>query len=97
MDPIADNIVRVLDSWSDNETGTLNRGRSLERRWDQRHLGAIPYDPDGIDRLLNRIRNNNFFRADPQVRIQVNALDHGMFVSGGGIQTEGELHDFLAS
>jgi hypothetical protein len=97
MEPIADNLVRVLDAWSDSESGTLNRGQSLGGLWDQRHLGAIPYDPDGIDRLISRVRSNNFFKADAKFNVHAGALGHGMFVAGGGIQTEGDLFDFLAS
>lgn len=96
MDPLTDNLVRVIDNWSDIESGVLNRGQSLSGRWDQRHLGAIPYDPDGIDRLISRVRNNNFLATDPRVRPQTEALEHGMFVDGGGIQTQGDLFDFLA-
>lgn len=97
MDPIADNLVLVVDRWSGIETGTLNRGQSISGRWDQRHLGSIPYDPDGIDRLISRLQETNFFANDPQVRIQTNQLRHGMFANGGGIQSQGDLYDFLAS
>lgn len=93
MNSITDNLVRVLDRWSNQETGTLTRATVLERRWDLRHLGSIPFDPDGIDRLIDRIQNDAIF----QNIAQANQLSHGMFVSGGGIRTEGDLHDFLAS
>jgi hypothetical protein len=96
MDPLTDNLVRVIDNWSDIESGALNRGQSLSGRWDQRHLGAIPYDPDGIDRLKSRLQNDSFFTTDPRVSSQTANLEHGMFVDGGGIQTQGDLFDFLA-
>jgi len=91
MDPVADNLVRVLDGWSDTESGTLIRAQSLSGLWDQRHLGAIPHDPDGIDRLIHRVRSNAFFQAN------AGGLEHGMFVPGGGIQTEGDLYDFFTA
>ena len=93
MDPVADNLVRVIDRWSEIETGTFNRSTVLKKLWDRRHLGAIPFDPDGIDTFLNRITNDQFFENRPRT----SELRHGMFVSGGGIQTEGDLHDFLTS
>ena len=65
----------------------------LQALWNRRHLGSIPYDPDGIDRLIDAVQSDNFLQANSQA----NQLSHGMFVNGGGIQTEGDLHDFLAS
>jgi len=97
MDPIEDNLVRVLDRWSDTESGTLDRGVSLGGMWNLANLGAIPYDPDGIDGLIDEVRDNNFFSNAPQVSDRAGQLKHGMFVDGGGIQTQGDLYDFLAS
>lgn len=93
MNSLADNLARVIDRWSGLETGALTRDTVLKNLWDRRHLGTIPYSPDGIDRLIDRIQNDSFFQTNQQA----GQLERGMFVDGGGIQTEGELHDFLNS
>ena len=93
MTPIAGNLAQVIDRWSDQETGILTRATVLQTLWDDQHLGLNPFDPDGIDRLIDALRRDTFFRVRPQT----SRLRRGMFANGGGIRTEGDLHDFLVS
>ena len=93
MDSIADNLVRVLSAWSRVELADFEGGLSLGGLWDQGHLMTIPYDPQGIDKLKTKLQNDTFFSNNPHSA----ELQHGQFQDGGGIQTEGDLHDFLSS
>jgi hypothetical protein len=92
-DETADNIVLVVDRWSGVEVGTFQRGLSFSGLWVQRHPLTTPYNPVGIDRLINELRSNNFFRKHPRV----GELKRGQFIPGGGIQTEGNLYDFFTA
>jgi hypothetical protein len=92
-DETADNIVQVVDRWSGVEVGTFQRGLSFSGLWVQRHPLTTPYNPVGIDRLINELRGNTFFKNHPRV----GQLKRGQFISGGGIQTEGNLYDFFTT
>jgi hypothetical protein len=93
MNSIATNLVRVVSSWSRVELPGFQGGLSLGGLWDQGHLMTIPYDPQGIDKLRAKLRNDDFFKNNPRSR----ELEHGHFRDGGGIQTQGDLFDFLSS
>jgi hypothetical protein len=93
MGTVADNLVRVLSAWSRVELPGFNAGLSLGGLWDQGHLMTIPYDPNGIDDLRSKLRGDPFFANNPRT----GQLQTGHFRDGGGIQTEGNLHDFLDS
>jgi hypothetical protein len=91
MSQLSDNLVRVIDHWSHLETGGFDSSLSLSGLWDESHLDTIPFDPDGIDDLIHTIKSDQFFNSQPRAQL----LEHGQFSDGGGIQTEGDLHDFL--
>jgi hypothetical protein len=93
MDPLADNIVRVVDKWCDLETGPFNRGTAFEGLWVRRYQLTKPYDPVGIDELKDRLQNDAFFRDKQPIR----DLGRGHFAAGGVIQTEGDLYDYVKS
>lgn len=93
VNSIASNLVRVVSSWSRVELPGFESGLSLGGLWDQGHLMTIPYDPQGIDKLREKLRNDPFFKLNPQS----SKLERGHFRDGGGIQTEGDLFDFLRS
>lgn len=92
MNSIASNLVRVVSSWSRVELPAFQSGLSLGGLWDQGHLMTIPYDPQGIDNLREKLRNDQFFKHNPNS----SKLQRGHFQEGGGIQTEGDLFDFLS-
>lgn len=79
---------RVISGWCDAEGGTYDAQSSLEGLWIGRYGPTLPYGSRGVPKLVNRIRDNQFFG-----RCQVR---EGMFMPGGGIQTVGDLHFFLS-
>jgi hypothetical protein len=95
-DPLEDNLVLVMKDWSGLELAKLERNSTLSSMWILRHSSSRPYDPQGITHLIKRIRANDFFKNTPRIKDQTNKLTRGFFVVGGGIQTQGQLYDFLA-
>lgn len=90
MDPTT-NLLRILSSWSRIELGVFEAGISLGGLWDQGHLMTIPFDPQGIQKLISQLQSDPFFA------VQARRLERGDFRDGGGIQTEGDLLDSLTS
>jgi hypothetical protein len=91
MSELSDNLVRVIDRWSELETGGFDSTLILSSLWNQSHLDTIPYDPDGIDDLIQTLKDDKFFKNHPKTEL----LDHGQFSEGGGIPDEGELFNFF--
>jgi hypothetical protein len=79
---------KVIRNWCDAEPLDYNAQKSLEGLWIGRFGTALPYVPNGIGKLVNKIHDNEFFE-----RCQ---FSPGLFMPGGGIQTVGDLHFFLS-
>lgn len=86
-------LERVLDRWCGIEGGSYGPGKRLSSLWIQAYGNATPYHPDGVDRLIERVKEDQFF--DPCPRAQ--GLSRTKFAagSGNGMKTVGDLHDHL--
>jgi len=96
QDPLADNLILVMKDWSGLELARLERNSALSSMWVLRHSSSRPYDPQGIKSLIDKIRENSYFKNTPKAKAQAEKLRRGFFVVGGGIQNQGQLYDFLA-
>jgi len=96
QDPLADNLILVMKDWSGMEVARLERSSPLSSMWTFNHAPSTPYDPQGIDSLIGKIRRSSFFKTTPRVKERALELKRGLFVVGGGIQNQGQLYDFLA-
>ncbi|HEX8162607.1 MAG TPA: hypothetical protein VF538_12090 [Pyrinomonadaceae bacterium] len=96
QDPIADNLVDVLHTWSGIELAQLERKTPLSSMWFLNH-SSERYDKEGIRSLILKIQNHHFFKSTPGVKDRAGQLSRGLFLVGGRIQNQGDLHDFLAS
>jgi hypothetical protein len=96
QDPLADNLILVMKDWSGMEVAKLERSSPLSSMWTFNHAPSRPYDPQGIDSLIGKIRGSSYFKSAPRVKDRVQQLQRGFFVVGGGIQNQGQLYDFLA-
>jgi hypothetical protein len=96
QDPLADNLVLVMTDWSGKEVAKLERSSPLSNMWTYNHAPSKPYDPQGIDSLIGKIRGSAYFTTTPRVKDRVQELNRGLFAVGGGIQNQGQLYDFLA-
>ena len=97
QDPLADNLILVMKDWSRQEIARLERSSPLSNMWTLNHAPSTPYDPQGIEKLIGKIRDNPFFKNTPRIKDRAHELNHGFFVTGGGIQNQGQLYDFLGS
>ena len=87
VDRVQVEVERVMTSWCDAEPGTYNAQKPLEGLWLDRFGTSSPYVPRGIVKLVNKIRDNQYFE-DCNV-------SEGLFMPGGGVQTVGDLTFFL--
>ena len=84
-------LERVVDQWVGLEAGTYGTGSSLQDMWTDAHPVSPDYDPHGILNLIGHIHGEPIFQACPKAM----GLDRGYFVEGGGIQTFGNLYDYV--
>jgi hypothetical protein len=88
-----DNFVDALNKWNGSiELGTFDRGVYLNGIWAKSHP-ITSYEDVGVPRLIKTFKKHSFFKNNKRVK----DLKPGMFVSGGKLQNEGDLYDFLAS
>jgi hypothetical protein len=84
-------IVRVLENWCEAEAGSYDGQTTLRNLWTRRHPVSPPYEKNGVPKLVGDIHEDSFLsNCDAAQSIGV-----GFFLPGGGIQTVGDLHDFL--
>jgi hypothetical protein len=79
----------ILMSWS--SAGSVFPNDTLEPMWRQSPKGDKPYDPEGINALIDAIQADSFFSPCPQAQ----GLTLGFFQTGGEIQTAGDLLNHL--
>jgi hypothetical protein len=96
-DPLADNLVLIIKDWSGLEVAGLDRRSPLSNIWTLNHAPSAPYDPQGINSLIGKIRSSSYFKSTPQLRDRLRKLKRSLFVANGRIQNRGQLYDFLGS
>lgn len=80
----------VLDNWLQVEAGTYNDEDKLKSLWLGRFPTTPKYRPTGINKLIKRIQENQFFNdCKPQ------HIVFGSFDDGGAIQKVSDLQNFL--
>ena len=84
-------LAEVISRWCGAEAGSYGMGASLDNLWRRRHPVDPPYNPDGIDSLVSRVKKAQFFQACEEAQ----GLNRGQFIAGGGLQTFGDLNDHL--
>ena len=84
-------VERVLDSWSGDEGGNYEANTVLRSIWLRNHPVSPPFDQSGAPQLVGAIHNDSFLRNCPAAT----EISVGFFVTGGGIQTVGDLFEFL--
>lgn len=84
-------VERVLDDWSGAEGGTYESNTALRSIWLRNHPVSPPFDSGGAPQLVTTLHNDSFLRHCPAAR----EISVGFFVTGGGIQTVGDLFQFL--
>ena len=81
---------KVISSWCGAEAGTYTAEDELKGIWIDHNGTALKYRPKGINKLIKKIHENEFFaKCDPP------DIKFGSFVEGGAIQKVSDLHDFL--
>jgi hypothetical protein len=91
---VFENLERALDRWCGIEGGSYGPGQKLVGLWVQAFGNARPYFPDGVDSLIEKIQDSNFF--NPCSRAQSLTRTQFAVGSGSGIKTVGDLHDHLS-
>lgn len=76
-------VERVITSWCDAEPGTYTAKKPLEGLWLDKFGTSSPYVPRGVVKLVNKIRDNQFFEDC--------SVSEGLFMPGGDVQTVGDL------
>lgn len=92
-DPTADNLLQVLTAWKNEEVAKIERGITLKSMWGANHPMSQKYDTVGVNKLLDELGKNAYFKA----RRQTGKLKKGHLVTGGAVQTQGALYDFLTA
>lgn len=89
-DPVGLALEEAIDGWSHWEAGSYAPATNLTSLW-QRDFSTVAYNPTGIDRLCNQIREQpqfqNCYRAN-------DGLTRQMF-HDEGLRTVGHLYDHL--
>jgi len=84
VDVVADNLNRWIE-----QNNSFGFSMGLENLWNTKGI-AIPYNPNGIDRLCQVIKDGEFFDHCGKAQ----NLDRPVFTNGT-IKTVGQLHNFL--
>src|SRR2546426_10539868 len=86
QDQVGIQLGAVIEEWVGAKPGSYGPGKWLSTLWIKKHGVAIPYSPDGVDRLLGHIHDNQLFQGCPQA----DSLQIPDFTNDG-IKTVGQL------
>jgi hypothetical protein len=83
-----------LDKWTGKMEAFYKDSRSLEAIWNDSRPQITPFNtfiPFGADALVRQLQTNSFFKHS----MDVQGLDVSSFSPGNGLETVGELKNFL--
>ena len=91
--PIENALLRVLQKWANVTPDSFGIDKLLSDMWIADNGPEPPFDPDGIHKLKDELKNDPLL-GNCQL---VHDLDEGLFADGGAIQTVGDLLEVLAA
>jgi hypothetical protein len=92
MARVYEQLSDVIERWARLPEGSYGPKRSLRKMWVAEWGVAVPYYTEGVRSLIELIYAKSLFRGCPRAQ----NLRHTMFKPDtGGIQTFGDLYDYL--
>jgi len=81
-------LAGVIDRWRGFEDDDYGMGKKLQDLWEEAHPVSPAYDDPGILSLVELLTKEFLCQKAQE-------LHRGYFVEGGGLQTFGQLYDYL--